>query len=254
MGLFDVFGSRESRDQNALRKLAQKVTQKYGPPENRQKVIEQLGEMGTPAALKVLCLRFTVRADVGIADDEEKETARQILVEAGDKAVGPVQEFLAEQESGVAWGLRVLSALVATDQVLSTVVALLSRLGREYTRDPEKKLVLLSWLQEHPKLLAAGSAPTAQLEPALLPLLEDFSDDVRIGATRVRARLPLTEPGRDGLIALLLRDRDNARVRGEVLQALCDLGADVKGHRPAVETVLVEPFFLDKEGRVKRRG
>ncbi len=254
MGLLDLFGSREARDRNALRRLAQKVTQKYGPPENRQKVIEQLGDMGTPAALEVLCLRFTVRADVGISDDEEKETARRILVEAGEMAVGPVQAFLAAQESGVAWGLRVLSALVATEQVLATVVGLLARLGREYTRDPEKKLVLLSWLQEHPHLLAAGQAPAASLEPALLPLLEDFSDDVRIGATRVLSKLPLTEPGRDALIQLLLRDRDNARVRGDVLQALCDLGADVKGHRPAVEALLVEPFFLDKEGRVKRRG
>jgi hypothetical protein len=254
MGLFDVFGSRETRDRNALRKLAQKVTQKYGPAENRQKVIEQLAGMGTPAALEVLCLRFTVRADVGISDDEEKETARRILVEAGEKAVGPVKEFLAGQESGVAWGLRVLSALVAAEEVLATVVALLTRLGREYTRDPEKKLVLLTWLQEHPQLLAAGTAPSASLQPSLLPLLEDFSDDVRIGATRVLARLPLAEPGREGLIELLLRDRENARVRGEVLQALCDLGADVKGHRPAVEALLVEPFFLDREGRVKRRG
>jgi hypothetical protein len=39
-----------------------------------------------------------------------------------------------------------------------------------------------------------------------------------------------------------------------VLGALADLGADVKGHRPTVETLLVEPFFLDREGRVKRRG
>jgi len=70
----------------------------------------------------------------------------------------------------------------------------------------------------------------------------------------VLSKLPLTEPGRDALIQLLLRDRDNARVRGDVLQALCDLGAGVKGHRPAVEALLVEPFFLDKEGRVKRRG
>jgi hypothetical protein len=43
-------------------------------------------------------------------------------------------------------------------------------------------------------------------------------------------------------------------VRGEVLEALCALGADVKGHRPSVEPLLVEPFFLDREGRVKRRG
>jgi len=39
-----------------------------------------------------------------------------------------------------------------------------------------------------------------------------------------------------------------------VLQALHDLGADVKGHRGEVETLLVEPWYLDREGRVKRRG
>ncbi len=259
MGLFDLFASRDERKKNALRRLGQKVTQKYGPPEGRQKVIQQLAEMGTPEALRVLCQRFTVRADVGIQDDEEKETVRQILVAAGERAVGPVKQFLAEQESGVAWGLRVLSALVSLEEAAATVLGLLWKLGREYTRDPEKKLVLLSWLQEHPALLAPSAAagpppPGPSVEEAVLPLLEDFVDDVRIGASRVLARRPPGEPAREGLIQLLLRDADNARVRGEVLQALCDLGADVKGYRPSVEALLVEPFFLDKEGRVKRRG
>jgi hypothetical protein len=255
MGIFDLFGSRETRDRNALRRLGQKVTQKFGPPEGRQKAIEQLGDMGTPAALKVLCMRFTVRADVGLHDDEEKEMARRILVEAGERALGPVREFVSEQESGIAWGLRVLSELAPAEQVAAAVVEQLGRLGHEYSRDPEKKLVLLTWLQEHPDLTSgsgAGAAPA--LEVALVTLLEDFSDDVRIGATRVLARQPPTEAGREALIHLLLRDRDNARVRGEVLQALCALGADVKGHRPSVEPLLVEPFFLDREGRVKRRS
>ncbi len=288
MGLFDIFASREERTRGQLRRLARKVTEKYGPPENRQKVIQQLGEMGTPAALKTLCLRFTVRADVGIQDDEEKEMARRILVEAGSTALEPVKEFLAEQESGIAWGLRVLSALVPPGEVVEAALRLLHKLGREYTRDPEKKLVLLSWLMEHPATAAAVSAPptppsaptstptatspsaptaapAAPAQPgpaapaptvaeAILPLLEDFSDDVRIGATRVLARQPPSEPARRALIELLLRDRDNARVRGEVLEALAQLGADVKGFRPSVEPLLVEPFFLDKEGRVKKRG
>ena len=43
-------------------------------------------------------------------------------------------------------------------------------------------------------------------------------------------------------------------MRGEVFQALVDLGADVKGHRSEVEALLVEPWYLDREGRVKRRG
>jgi HEAT repeat protein len=92
------------------------------------------------------------------------------------------------------------------------------------------------------------------MEEALVGLLEDFSDDVRIGATRALSGTGRSERTREALLELLLRDRDNARVRGEVLGALADLGADVKGHRPTVETLLVEPFFLDREGRVKRRG
>lgn len=249
MALFGMFGSKEEREAGQLRKLAKKLTERYGPPENRQKVIQQLGEMGTPAALSTLCLRFTVRAETGIADDEEKETTRAVLVEAGAEALGPVEQFVREQESGVAWGLRVLSQIAPPGKVIEIVVAELHRLGRSYTRDPEKKLVLLTWLAEH----AAGVA-APEIEGALLPLLEDFSDDVRIGATRDLAALAPSEPAREALIQLLLRDKDNARVRGEVLEALARLGADVKGYRPSVEPLLVEPFHLDREGRVKKRA
>ncbi len=249
MALFGMFGSKEEREASQLRKLAKKVTERYGPPENRQKVIQQLADVGTPAALSTLCLRFTVRAEPGIADDEEKETTRALLVEAGDDALGPVERFVREQESGVAWGLRVLSQIAPPGKVIEIVLAELTRLGREYTRDPEKKLVLLTWLAEH----AAGST-APELEDALLPLLEDFSDDVRIGATRCLATLSPGERTREALIQLLLRDRDNARVRGEVLEALARLGADVKGYRPSVEPLLAEPFYLDREGQVKKRA
>jgi HEAT repeat protein len=249
MGLFDLFGSKEEREKGALRKLAKKVTEKYGPPENRQKAIDQLGDLGTPDALATLCLRFTVRTEPGITDDEEKETSRQILVAAGEKAVAPLEGFVREQEAGVSWGLRALAELVPAERVVEVVVRELARLGREYTRDPDKKLTLLAWLVEH-----HAGARAAEMEGALLPLLEDFSDDVRISATRAIALLAPGERSRDALIELLLRDRDNARVRGEVLEALAQLGADVKGHRPSVEALLVEPFYLDREGRVKKRG
>jgi len=257
VGLFDMFGSKEEREKGALRKLGQKLTERYGPPENRQKAISQLAAMGSPAALSTLCLRFTVRSDVGITDDEEKATVRGHLVDAGEAAVGAVKEFLEKQESGVSWGLRVLADLRPAEEVMTTALALLTRAGREYSRDPEKKLVLLSWLTEHHAPASAASGGGAEATPeeaAILPLLEDSTDDVRISATRALARLGVGEPGREGLIRLLLRDAENARVRGEVLQALCDLGAGVKGHRPGVEAMLVEPFFLDKEGRVKKRG
>lgn len=257
MGFLDLFGGKGSK--GGLRKLAQKVTEKYGPPENRQKAIQQLADQGSAEALAVLCLRFTIRADPGITDDEEKENVRSILVDAGEAAVGPVKEFLAHQESGVSWGLRVLAALRPPADVVATALGLLHKLGREYTRDPEKKLVLLSWLAEHhgdltPLAQPPGDGAISVVDDTLLPLLEDFADDVRIAAVRVVARQPPQEKARVALLELLVRDRDNARVRGEVLQALVDLGADVRGYRPTVEALLVEPWYLDKDGHVKRRG
>jgi hypothetical protein len=249
MGLFGIFGSKEERERSTLRKLAKKLTERYGPPENRQNAIEQLGELGTPEALETLCLRFTVRADTGITDDEEKETTRRILVDARERAIGPIERFVTGHDDGIAWGLRVLAEVAPAAKVLEVVVRELARLGRTYTRDPEKKLVLLTWLREHH---AGAGGP--EVEAALLPLLEDFSDDVRLTAARALAALAPGEPARDALIQLLLRDRDNARVRGEVLEALAELGADVKGHRPSVEALLVEPFYLDREGRVKKRA
>jgi hypothetical protein len=274
LGIFDFFAPKGG-GKGGLRKQAQKITEKYGPPENRQKIIQQLADLDTPEALSVLCLRFTIRADPGITDDEEKEHVRQILVDAGEKAVPPVKEFLEAQESGISHGLRVLAALRPPADVVATVLRLLYRLGREYTRDPDKKLVLLAWLAEHHGDLSAAATAPAQastavaaaseiapateeappdLEASLLPLLEDFSDDVRIAAVRVLVRQPPTEKTRTALLDLFARDRDNARVRGEVLAALADLGANVKGYRPTVEELLVEPYYLDKEGNVKRRA
>ena len=249
MGIFDLFGSKEARSAEALRKQARKLTEKFGPPENRQKVIDQLGEDGSAAALQTLCMRFTVLAEPTITDQQEKESVLRWLADAGQDAVAPVTAFLHEQESGVAWGLRALAQVAAPAEVLRIAAEELRHLGTVYTRDPEKKLTLLAWVSEHHPGEAA-----ATLEPAAIALLEDFSDDVRIGAARVLAQLPPSEASREGLIALLLRSGDNARVRGEVLGDLHAMKVDVKGHRPAVEALLTEPWFLDKDGLVKRRG
>lgn len=249
MGLFDLFGSKEEREKRELEKLARRLTVKYGPPENRQKAIHQLAQLGTPAALETLCLRFTISSEPTITDQEEKESVRATLAEAGESAVEPLERFLRRKEEGIGWALRALAAILPPARMLATVTKELAALGREYTREPDKKLLLLTWLVEHHEDAAA-----ADVEGAVLPLLEDFSDDVRISATRALAARPASEAARDALIALLLRDRDNARVRGEVLAALAQLGADVKGHRPSVEPLVAEPFYLDREGRVKKRA
>lgn len=249
MGLFDLFASKEDRARGALEKLRQKLLQKYGPPENRAKVIDQLADDGSPDALAVLCLRFTISVDPTITDADEKEHVLRLLVDEGEGAVAPLTSFLHQQEEGVAWGLRALAGILPQERLHPIVLAELAHLGRVYSRDPEKKLTLLTWLREH----ATGIDPAA-VQEAVLPLLEDFSDDCRIATTRALAALAPTERTRDALIELLLRDKDNLRVRGEVFEALAALGADVKGHRPSVEALIAEPYYLDREGHVKKRG
>jgi hypothetical protein len=129
MGLFGLFGSKEEREKGALRKLAKRLTERYGPPENRQKAISQLGDLGTAEALETLCLRFTVRVEPGITDDEAKETTRSILVEARDDAVEPIERFVTGHDDGIAWGLRVLAEVAPAEKVRAVVLRELSRLG-----------------------------------------------------------------------------------------------------------------------------
>ena len=76
MGLLDLFGiggSKEEREARSVRKLQKKAIEKYGPKENRQGAIEELGELRTPRAVEALLMRYTVRVEPGITDDEEKQ-------------------------------------------------------------------------------------------------------------------------------------------------------------------------------------
>ena len=244
MGLFDLFASREVKEQNTLRRMVKKVTEKYGPPENRQKAIEQLGQMGTPAALAALCQRFTVRAEPGITDDEEKEAALRILVEAGQPARAPVQEFVRREESGVAWGLRALAGISPAEHLTAFALAELARLSREYTRDPEKKLVLLH---------EAESLEDPRVAPTALPFLDDMADDVKIAG--LRALAPRGYPdAREPMLRLLTAPETARRVQTAAIEAIARSAFGVQGYREKVESLLPEPFFVDKAGILKRRG
>ena len=124
MGLFDgLFGKKDPAAE--VKKLLAKATQKFGPPENRQEALQRLVELGTSDALAALAQRFTVRVDPSITDDEEKQYVFESLVEAGERAVGPVKAFVEKSEQPT-WGLKVLDRLLPDTEVVEVCLA---RLG-----------------------------------------------------------------------------------------------------------------------------
>jgi len=243
MGLLDVF-SAESK----LKRLGKRLTEKFGPPENRLKAIEVLAGMGTPEALATLLMRFTVTSDSRITDADEKDRVYRHLVDAGDLAVEPLKDFLRQRDQ-VAWALKALSELLSADEVLSLVLGELKRLSGEYTRDPEKRVQLIGWLLEH------HPEADPRVPPTLLGFLGDMSDDVKLAAARGLAQHP-SEEAREPLLAALVEPEQSARVRQELLATLAQLGFGVQGYREKVEAIAAESgglYLVDKSGVVKKR-
>ncbi|KFE66629.1 HEAT repeat domain-containing protein [Hyalangium minutum] len=241
MGLFDFLGGG-SGPEKAL-KLKPKVTQKYGDPASRQKAIQQLGEMKYPEAAGVLLARFTITVEPLTTDADEKEHVFELIKGFGKDALAPIQDFLRKSEQATSWALRLLGDLLPEPEVTSICVDTLNHLSNHYTRDPEKKVVLLHHVT---------GREDARIAPAVLPFLEDMSDDVKIAALKALGPLKY-EPAREPLLKLLIADETARRVQTAALTALHESGFGVQGFREKVEPLLVEPYVLDKSGVVVRR-
>lgn len=242
MGFLNLFGGGTPAEKAA--KLKPKATQKYGDPATRQKALHQLGELKHPDAVPVLMQRFTFSVDPQTTDAEEKKWAFDSICELGSDGTAAVRDFLTRSESASSWAVRILEATLSADEVLKIVTEELQRLGANYTRDPEKKEVLIRFLEgkEHDSV-----------GPALMPFIQDMSDDVKIAALTVVARAKYA-PAREEVLKLLVEDETAKRVQTACVNTLVDAGFEVQGFREKAEKRLPEGFVIDKAGLVKKRG
>jgi len=242
VGILDIFGGGKSPERAT--KLKAKVTQKYGGPEARQKAIQQLGEMDLPEATASLLARFTVTVEPATTDTDEKEHVFGLIRTRGEAAVEPIRAFLRRSDHASSWAMRLLRDILPADQYVTAVVEHLRQLSEAYTRDPEKKLVLLH---------EAESLDDSRIAPTVLPFLDDMADDVKIGG--LRALGPRAYPeAREPMLKLLTAPETARRVQTAAIEAIALSGFGVQGYREKVESLLPEPFFVDKAGTLKRRG
>lgn len=242
MGILDFFGGG-SGPAKAL-KLKPKVMQKYGDALARQKAIQQLGEMHFPEAVSVLLSRFTITVEPQTTDADEKDQAFELIRARGAEAIPSITDFLARTDLASSWAVRLLAALLPEPEVVGLLVGQLNALSKSYSRNPEKRLVLLNWLfgKDDPRIA-----------PAVLPFLEDMADDVRLAALRTLGPLKY-EPAREPVLQLLTAPETGRRVQVAALEALADSGFGVQGFRDKVEALAPDSFFVDKAGILKRRG
>jgi len=242
MGLLDMLGM--GGPEGKVRRLQKKAMQKFGPAENRQGAIEELGGLKTEAAIDALLSRYTFRVDPGITDDDEKARVLALVTQAGDVALGPVKRFISSRDE-ISWPLRALEGLLPEAEVVKFLVEVARKIGGEYSRVPEKKVLLLHALSAH---------RSPDIAPAILPLLDDMDDEVQIAAAEVIVKQQ-HPAGREPLILHFLKAHEgsNARVREALSGLLADSGWDVKGYTPKVEAALPQGYKLDSRGKVVRK-
>lgn len=242
MGLLNLFGGGTPAEK--AQKLKGKATQKYGDPATRQKALQQLSEIKHADAVPVLMQRFTFVVEPQTTDAEEKQHVFESICELEGDCVEPVRSFLTKSDTASSWALRILDEVLSPDQVMQIVTDELKRLGANYTRDPEKKEVLLRFLE---------GKQDERVGPALVPLIHDMSDDVKMAALKTLASLKYA-PAREELLNLLVADETAKRVQTACVHTLVETGFEVQGFREKVEKRLPEGFFVDKSGVVKKRG
>jgi hypothetical protein len=242
MGLMDMIGM--GGPEGKIRRLTKKSMEKFGPPENRQGAIEELGEIKSEPAVDALLLRYTFRVDPGITDDEEKARVLALVLQSGDAALPAVKRFILTRDE-ISWPLRALSDLLPQEAVVKFLVDVAHKVAAEYSRVPEKKVLLLHGLSAH---------KSPEITAAVLPFLDDMEDEVQIAAAEVIAR-QADESGREPLIKHFLKSHEgsNARVREALAGLLADSTWDVKGYTPKVEAALPAGYKLDSKGKVLRK-
>ena len=251
MGLFDFLGKKSqdaippppkkpsAKDVPRFVRLAgEKMAQDY----DRQEAIDALGKLGTAEAVDGLLRRFSFTMEPSITDQDEKESAAEGIVRAGEAAIEPIRRYSARAES-LTWPLKVLKRIVGEDQMVEELLALLDQFDTEYMRNPEPKIQLISVLEEY---------HSDDVRVAVEPFLTDVNEPVRFHAV-VTVFAMNDEQSVPALVAAMAEE-ESLRVKNRIATGLAEKQWKVPAELTDTFRKASPPgFALDGE-RVRQRG
>lgn len=247
MGLFDFLRGRNAGGADPLQKHAERVLDKRAMSPDRFASIEYLCKVGTDEAWRALLPRFNFTVDPSITDREEKQFILEHISEARETAVEPVKEFLRKAQA-VNWPIKMLRSLVPQEQFVAELIDVLSGEETAYQKNAERKIQAIIALEE---------VQDPRVAAAVLPFLDDVSEDTRFYA--VRTLLAQDAPqAADALLELLARD-DSMRIKTTLADGLLERGwpcaeAAREKAAPVLPRLPNGPFSFDPEGVLKRAG
>jgi hypothetical protein len=241
MGLFDLF-----KKKSPLEKHRERVANKRAQGPDRWESIQVLGKMATTEptgdeaderadAVAALVERFTFYVDPSITDGEEKDEAFRWICGAGEVAVKPVREAAQRHES-LSWPLRMLEHLLDEERLIDEMIGILESMDTEYERDPQRKLQLLSSLEEK-------RAP--RIAEAVAPFFLDVNEEARFHALGAAVAQENAEEVLPQLLEALTEE-ESVRVKARALDAMAEHGWSLGEAKADVE--LPDGYATDSKG------
>ena len=234
MGLFDFF---KPSPEAVVAKHGPRVANKRGQASDRWESIQALGALKSADAVKALLPRFTFYADPSITDGEEKDEAFRLIIAMGEIAIPPVRHFASKAES-VSWALKILERLAGEDEVVEVLVGLLGKMDVEYQRDPQRKLQVLTALEERKDPRIAQVAAR---------FVEDVHETARFHAVGTVLHQDDAAEHRDALTKVVANE-ESVRIKARILEAFAERGWDVGAARDKIQKTLPPGFSLDAKG------
>jgi len=228
MGFLGLFGGGKKKTK--VDKLVKKVTNAYVQPQERQRFMYTLAEMGTEESLLGLLQRFTFHTEGSIVDEEEKALAYQLLVNAGPSAIQPIKTYVTSRDS-VYWPLKAMRELAGMDAAVDLLLMVLDRVQDSEARVNDHKIQLVSNLRDFPH---------PRVEARLRDLCTDGDEEVRLMAMDGLMSYGERE-ALESVMSRLLDPEETARVRTVIYEQLVDHGWSLNPWRAQLEEADVIP-------------
>jgi hypothetical protein len=252
MGLFDFLKGKGSTgktetDERTVLRHAERVMDKRAMSPDRFASIEFLCRLATAEAWRALLPRFNFAVDPSIQDREEKNYIFESITGNPENAVDPVRDYLRSAAS-LTWPIKMLKSMLEPEDFVGELIDYLATFDTGYEKNAERKAQIIAALEEE-------SDP--RIAEAVLPFLEDFSEDIRFHTVRTLVAQNAESVARDALVKLLIDDQ-SARIRSTVVDGLAEKGWTIDpSQKDAVAKVLVTvpngPFVVGGEGKIVRR-